>query len=247
MSDHDPQESAPIYTYLGLPDYMGGPAEKSMAAKRSRIEDMDPGSIQPTHISHLALVTSNFEAVASWWQAVLNAKPSMSAEGMRFLSIDSEHHRVVVFENPNVKARTSPEHDTSGLHHIAFSYAGFRELAATYLRLKALGIVPWRGINHGTSFALDYRDPDFHTCELQCSCFPGVPEKEPLNEWLETGDFNRNPIGVLFDMEEAIAAYNRGVPLQDILSPYVMRVGDHTPEELAVFRMAPVRPTAREK
>ena len=238
------QKKAP-YSYLGLPDYMGRVATKSMQAPCSRIEDMDPASIRPTHISHLALVTGNFDAVASWWQIVLNAKPSLAASGMRFLSIDGEHHRVVVFENPSVRQRTGPGLEFSGLHHIAFSYAGFRELAATYLRLKDQGIKPWRAINHGTSFALDYHDPDFNTCELQCSCFPDVSEKEPLNEWLETGAFNRNPIGVMFDMEEAITAYESGGDLQSILSPYVMRVGDHTDEELAALRMAPVRPDSK--
>ena len=133
------QKKAP-YSYLGLPDYMGRVATKSMQAPCSRIEDMDPASIRPTHNSHLALVPGNFDAVASWWQAVLNAKPSLAASGMRFLSIDGEHHRVVVFENPSVRQRSGPGLEFSGLHHIAFRYAGFRELAATYLRLKEQGI-----------------------------------------------------------------------------------------------------------
>ena len=46
----------------------------------------------------------------------------------------------------------------------------------------------------------------------------------------------------MFDMEEAIAAYERGVDLRELLSPYVMRVGDHTEEELKALRMAPVKP-----
>lgn len=242
MSDERQPNSDAPYSYLGLPDYMGRVAQKALTGKTSRVLDMDPDSVRPTHISHLALVTSNFDAVAGWWQTVLNAKPSMDAPGMRFMAIDGEHHRVVVFENPTVKRRTGPVFENAGMHHIAFSYAGFKELATTYQRLKKSGILPWRGINHGTSFALDYHDPDFNTCELQCSCFPGVEEREPLNEWLETGAFNRNPIGVMFDMEEAIAAYERGVDLRELLSPYVMRVGDHTEEELKALRMAPVKP-----
>ncbi len=227
------------YDYLGLPDYMGRVAQRSMEAPLSRILDMD-SDIRPTHISHLALATDNFDAVAGWWETVLNAKPSLSAEGMRFMAIDGEHHRVVVFEVPEIRRRSGPQQEASGLHHIAFSYASFQDLAATYLRLKQKGILPWRGINHGTSFALDYHDPDFNTCELQCSCFPGPQgEKEPLNEWLSTGAFNRNPIGVLFDMEEAIRAFEQGHEVSEVVSPYVMRVGDHTPEELAAMRMKP--------
>ena len=244
MNENDHEETSLTYRYLGLPEYMGRVAEHSLQAPTSRIHDLDP-SVRPTHISHLALVTNNFEAVANWWQVVLDAKPSLEAQGMRFLTVDNEHHKVVIFEVPDIRRRQGGKLEASGLHHIAFTYASFKDLASTYLRLKARGIVPWRGINHGTSFALDYHDPDFNTCELQCTCFPGAQgEKEPLNEWLSTGAFNRNPIGVLFDMDEVIRAYESGRDLREVVSPYVMRVGDHTAEELAQRRMAPRRPDA---
>ena len=230
----------PRYSYLGLPDYMGKAAEHSLAAPTSHVLDMGD-EVRPARISHLALATTNFEAVANWWQIVLNAKPSMAADNMRFMAFDDEHHKVVVFEMAGVAKRTGPKPEFTGMHHIAFSYESFKDLAATYLRLKQQGIKPWRAINHGTSFALDYHDPDFNTCELQCTCFPGSEgEKPDLNKWLETGAFNRNPIGVLFDMDEAIAAYEAGCDIADIVSPYVMKVGAHTEEELKTLRMAPV-------
>ncbi|OUL89999.1 hypothetical protein CA603_18040 [Paraburkholderia hospita] len=196
--------------------------------------------MRPTHISHLAIATNNFVAVANWWQTVLHAKSSMDAEGMRFMNFDHEHHKVVVFEMAGIAGRKGPKHEYCGMHHVAFSYGCFEDLAATYLRLKLAGILPWRAINHGTSFALDYHDPDFNTCELQCTCFP-LPEGEKphLNDWLSTGAFNRNPIGVLFDMEEAIAAFERGCNVCDIVSPYVMRVGEHTEEEVRTGKMVP--------
>lgn len=243
---NDPTKTDPSlnYQYLGLPDYMGRVAERSLQAPTSRILDLDPG-VRPTHISHLALATDNFDAVANWWQTVLNAKASLAANGMRFMTVDGEHHKVVVFEVPGIRRRSGPQQEASGLHHIAFTYASFEDLAATYRRLEAQGIVPWRCINHGTSFALDYHDPDFNTCELQCSCFPGPQgEKDPLNDWLATGAFNRNPIGVLFDMEEAIRAFEDGRDVCEVVSPYVMRVGDHTPEELKALRMVPRPPEA---
>lgn len=233
------------YTYLGLPEYMPGVAKRAMEAPVSRILDLDE-AVRPTHISHLAIVTENLVAVADWWEAVLNAKPSLDASGMRFMTFDSEHHKVVIFEGKDLKTRSGPKIEFSGLHHIAFSYAGFRELALTYLRLKEKGILPWRAINHGTSFALDYHDPDYNTCELQCSCFPGPEgEKDALNEWLATGAFNRNPIGVLFDMEEAIKAYQAGCDIKEVVSPYVMKVGEHTDAELEQLKMAPVSLASR--
>lgn len=232
--------NTPAYTYLGLPDYMAGVAQKSVQAPVSRVLDMGE-EVRPVRISHLALATTNFDAVAGWWQTVLNAKPSMAADGMRFMAFDDEHHKVVVFEMKGLQSRSGPKHEFCGMHHIAFSYASFEDLASTYLRLKSHGILPWRGINHGTSFALDYHDPDYNTCELQCTCFPGEEGEKPgLNRWLATGAFNRNPIGVLFDMEEAIKAYEAGCEVADVVSPYVMKVGEHTEAEVQVGRMSPI-------
>lgn len=232
--------NSPAYSYLGLPTYMAATAERSAVAPVSRVLDMDR-EVRPTHISHLALATNNFDEVANWWQTVLQAKPSLSAEGMRFMAFDSEHHKVVVFDMKGLARRQGAAHEFCGMHHIAFSYASFEDLASTYLRLKASGILPWRAINHGTSFALDYHDPDFNTCELQCTCFPFPEGEKPhLNEWLSTGAFNRNPIGVLFDMEEAIKAFENSCNVSDIVSPYVMKVGEHTAEEVRAGKMAPV-------
>ena len=233
----------PIYSEFELMDYVGPSAERSLKAETSRVVDMD-AEIRPTHISHLALVSNNFDAVAGWWQTVLNMKPSLDADGMRFMTFDSEHHKVVVFEAPDLQRRTQGRPEFTGMHHIAFTYESFNDLAATYLRLKAAGITPYRAISHGTSYAVDYYDPDFNACELQCSCFPdAADEREALNEWLGTGAFNRNPIGVNFDMDEAIAAYEAGVDVREIVSPYRMRIGDHTAEELAAGKMAPEKPT----
>lgn len=223
-----------VYTRLGLMPYVGEASERSTKAETSQVPELDAG-IRPTHISHLAIGTNNFKAVADWWQTVLDMKPTLDSEGMRFMTFDNEHHKIVVFEFDGLQRRKmegAPEF--CGMHHIAFTYASFADLAATYKRLKAAGIVPYRGINHGSSFAIDYYDPDHNCCELQCSCFPGEQgEKGPMNEWLGTGAFNRNPIGVLFDMEEAIAAYERGVDVREVVSPYRMRVGEHSPSELA--------------
>jgi hypothetical protein len=38
--------------------------------------------------------------------------------------------------------------------HIAFTYRSLEALIATYTRLKAVGILPWRAINHGPTVSL---------------------------------------------------------------------------------------------
>lgn len=231
----------PIYTSLHLPKHMADAARRSLGAPLSRVPSLDDDAIRPTHMSHLALATGNFMAVANWWQTVLNAKPSLEAEGMRFLAIDGEHHRVVVFDVPGLKARESPTPPVTGMHHIAFTYASFEHLAATYLRLKGQGILPWRAINHGTSFALDYYDPDYNNCELQCMAFPGTLQEQraQLDDWLASGALNRNPIGVIFDMEESIRAFEAGRDVRDIITPAAMKIGEHTDEDIRRGFMAP--------
>lgn len=241
-SESSKSPDAAIYSEFQLMEYVGASAERSLKAETSRVVDMD-AEIRPTHISHLALATNNFDAVAGWWQTVLNMKPSLDADGMRFMTFDSEHHKVVVFEVDGLTSRTQGRPEVCGMHHIAFTYASFSDLAATYLRLKARDILPYRAISHGTSFAVDYYDPDFNACELQCSCFSdATDERAALNEWLRTGAFNRNPIGVNFDMDEAIRAYEAGIDEREIVSPYRMRIGDHTSEELSAGKMAPEKP-----
>lgn len=250
MKDDDPT-TVRVYRQLELLPYVGPAAERSIKAKTSHVPDL-ADAIRPTHISHLAIGTSNFAAVADWWQTVLNLEPSLDAEGMRFMTFDQEHHKIVVFEFDGLTRRAGGPLEQGGMHHIAFSYASFGDLAATYRRLKEAGITPYRGINHGTSYAFDYYDPDFNCCELQCSCFPSAigetgetgedgetGERPRMNDWLATGAFNRNPIGVLFDVEEAIAAFEAGVDVREILSPYRMRIGDHSPDELAAGVMDP--------
>ena len=227
-----------IYSRFELMPYVGAASERSEKAPTSHVPDLEE-DIRPTHISHLAIATGNFEAVAGWWQTVLNMKPSLDADGMRFMTFDQEHHKIVVFEVEGLQRKSGGAPEFTGMHHIAFTYASFGDLAATYKRLKKAGILPYRAINHGTSYAIDYYDPDYNCCELQCSAFPpgGAAERGPMNEWLATGAFNRNPIGVNFDMEEAVAAYEAGADPADIVSPYRMRIGDHTAEELAAGAM----------
>ena len=128
-SDTSKAPEPPVYSEFELMEYVGAAAERSLKAETSRVVDMD-AEIRPTHISHLAIVTDNFDAVAGWWQTVLIMKPSLDADGMRFMTFDSEHHKVVVFEFDGLARRTQGMPEVCGMHHIAFSYASFGDLAA---------------------------------------------------------------------------------------------------------------------
>lgn len=60
-----------------------------------------------------------------------------------------------------------------------------------------------------------------------------------------TGAFNRNPIGVMFDMDEAIKAFREGCPVAEVVSPRALKVGDHTEAELRAGKMAPLDAAGR--
>ena len=59
---------------------------------------------------------------------------------------------LIIFGDPNLKVSTNdekPGFPAVGVDHIAFTYANFKDLASTVLRLKSKGIVPTLPINHG--------------------------------------------------------------------------------------------------
>ena len=60
-SDTSKAPEPPVYSEFELMEYVGAAAERSLKAETSRVVDMD-AEIRPTHISHLAIVTDNFDA-----------------------------------------------------------------------------------------------------------------------------------------------------------------------------------------
>ena len=69
-------------------------------------------------------------------------------------------------------------------------YAGLGDLLATYLRLKAHGILPHWPINHGVTTSMYYRDPDNNRVELQIDNFPTAEE---LQDYFRSAAFAANP------------------------------------------------------
>jgi len=60
-----------------------------------------------------------------------------------------------------------------------------------------------------------YHDPDGTGIELQVDTFP---TKREAQEWFGRDAFRENPIGVLFDPEEMLAAFEAGAPEEELLT-----------------------------
>jgi catechol-2,3-dioxygenase len=101
-----------------------------------------------------------------------------------------------------------------GHYHTAFAYDSLNDLLGNFVRLRELGIVPYRAINHGPTVSLYYADPDENQIELQVDSFP---DAEATNAWMRSDAFRRNPIGIEFDADEMLEKLHAGVPEVDLM------------------------------
>jgi len=173
------------------------------------LDDATP--IVPAKLAHFVLRTRRYDELVAWYRTVLGADVVFRSERLTFLTYDDEHHRLAIINLPDV---TEGSREQAGVDHIAFSYRDLGALLATYLRLKAAGILPVRPINHGPTTSFYYRDPDGLRIELQVDNFATVGE---LKGYFQSDDFAANPIGVPVDPDQLVRDYRAGVPLAELL------------------------------
>ena len=104
-----------------------------------------------------------------------------------------------------------------GVDHVAFSYDHLQNLVDTYRRLANAGIDPVWCINHGPTTSLYYEDPRRQP-HLQVDNFA---TNEDLLDWLGSGEFDDNPIGVEFNpnLKRLLVAGTRWPASWDELPP----------------------------
>ncbi len=166
--------------------------------------------IAPAKFAHAVMRTNRFNEMIEWYQTVLEAKIVHANEMLAFLTFDDEHHRIAIATFPGFVER--PKNST-GVDHIAYTYANLGELIATYERLKETGITPYRTINHGPTTSMYYHDPDNNGVELFVDNFD-TPEE--LKGFFRTDVFKKNPIGIIFDADEMARKYHAGVPESEL-------------------------------
>lgn len=175
-------------------------------------DPVKPDAVSPALFAHFVLRTSNLPAMRDWYTTVLNARIVHDDGRLCFLTYDDEHHRLALIAVPELQ---KPAGDSWGLNHVAYSFNTLRDLLSTYVRLRDKGIVPFRPINHGPTLSLYYHDPDGTGVELQVDTFPTKQEAEA---WFGREDFRENPIGVIFDPEDLLKAFEAGVPEHELLA-----------------------------
>jgi len=176
--------------------------------------------VRPATFAHAVLRTGQYDAVVEHWQTLLNAELVYHNELLCFMTFDQEHHRLAIINQPGLIS--NPDTHT-GLDHLAYTYHGIDDLMATYQRLKQLGILPFWCINHGPTLSLYYKDPDGNKAELQIDIFNTA---EAVNEFLSSGAFAANPIGIQFDPETLFEAYRSGTPLTELTQRRDLRAGE---------------------
>lgn len=164
-------------------------------------------SIKPT-LHHITLKTGQLDAMIAWYEQVVGLDRQFVFEHGAWLTNDAANHRLGLLSTP--KVTDDPDKLIhAGLHHSAFEYADIDEWLATYVRLKAFGIVPHMVVDHGMTFSMYYLDPDGNSVELQIDNFGNWRQS---SEWMRTADaFAADPIGPPCDPEALLAARRAGL------------------------------------
>lgn len=171
---------------------------------------------KPVKFAHVVYMTRRFDAMIAWYEDVFEARVVYRNPGLAFLTYDEEHHRFA-FANLNVIKPEGGERSGSrgeiGVNHVAYTYAGVGDLLDTYARLKAVGILPYWPVHHGTTLSMYYKDPDGNRMELQVDC--GTLEQ--ANDFMASEAFAANPVGVGFDPDHMLAQYRNGADSEMLL------------------------------
>ncbi len=177
-----------------------------LARRLASISDCE----RPPQLAHFVLASSQMPKMVEWYKATLNAREVFRNDELCFLTYDNEHHRLAIRQKDGL---TRPGPDTCGVSHLAYSVATLGELLAKYVRLRDLGITPNRSINHGQTTSFYYFDPDGNNIEFQADNFDNV---EDAHAFMQSEVFRKNPRGILFDPDELIREFERGVPEREL-------------------------------
>ena len=161
----------------------------------------------PSRLAHYVLRTNQLERLVEWYCRLLDARVNFANDKISFISYDDEHHRIALVALEEYAEKG--EAVQVGFYHAAFAFDSLGKLLDNYVRLKALGILPYRCINHGPTVSLYYRDPDRNDVEMQVDTFP---DSASTNAWMRSEAFRKNPIGILISPEAMLAKRAAGVP-----------------------------------
>ena len=173
-------------------------------------------ALPPMRLGEIVLATGRYDVMKAWYRQLLGIEPSLEhaveagappggppkPTRMCFFTLHIEHPYqdvVAIFELPGT--RDAPSGDP-GLHHMQLRNASLPVLRERYRRLRHLGVLPYRAMDHGPSTGLYYRDPDHNTVEIAASNFATLEEFQAC---LASDVYRRNPAGKVIDPESMLS------------------------------------------
>ena len=170
------------------------------------------------YLHHVNLKTTRRDEMVEWYGTVIGVQLTYAGSGGAWLTNDAANHRLalVTAETMRTEIQDDPRKlEHSGLYHTAWEYGTLDELLATYCRLKEVGIVPERCVNHGPTTSFYYVDPDGNHVELQSDNFGDWARSK---HFMRTSpDFDRDPLGPTVVPEKMIAEREVGVSAEVVL------------------------------
>ena len=158
-------------------------------------------------LHHVTLKTTRVEEMVSWYGTVVGMRVNHHSRFGAWLTNDAANHRVALLAHPALGDDPDKLAHT-GLHHMAYEFTDLGALMDSYARLRDLGIRPHACLDHGMTISMYYVDPDGNSVELQADAFG---DWEASGEWMRTApEFQVNPIGVMFDPDAMLEAWQRG-------------------------------------
>jgi catechol 2,3-dioxygenase len=179
--------------------------------------------IHPT-LHHFGVETRHLDQMVEWYGKVVgmvtvgSTAPGWgSAVGMpaaaAFVSNDRAHHRLAIFEVPDLREETDKAAHVK-LQHVAFEYATLDDLLTSYQRIKGLGITPVLTMDHGPTIAFYYQDPDRNSVELFADTFGDWDQSRQFTQ--SSPEFHQNPMGTPVDADQLVAARQAGMSVAEL-------------------------------
>jgi catechol-2,3-dioxygenase len=176
-------------------------------------EEKAMGGTKSPYISHYGIRARRLGEMIRWYKRVFRAKVQHENEFLAFMTFDEEHHRLVIFEDPETVERPAT---AAGVDHVGYGVASFGDLVETYERLKAEGVTPFAQLNHRFTTSLYYRDPDGNEVEFSVDNFPTKEECGAFVRGEEMAEIGRPPFGYDFDPDELARLYHDGAPAETL-------------------------------
>ncbi|MGH3166454.1 MAG: VOC family protein [Trebonia sp.] len=176
--------------------------------------------LPPDLLAHFVVKTARAKEMIDWYTAVFGARVVHDGGQLAFLTWDGESHRLALVKLPRFFRYVFPfsriRRKTYGIDHLAFTYHSLERLLRNYERLKHEGIRPVWAINHGPTTSLYYEDPEGIRLEFQAENFASG---EATAQFLNSGEFAANPIGVNIDPDYLLERLDAGEDPAELLRP----------------------------